>query len=220
MGALPKSVDGEDLLDLVVHVEKAAGFALPDDAFVCDYEITVGEVFDILWRGLPDHVKRNGKCPTLMVYLMIRSRCAAQGYAVQPDTRLSDLQGFDYSKFRSNLLRAGWIMPSAEINDISFYAACLIGALAGYLTLPIGGLALLVAIVTFLSVLLIVAQFDLTITCQKQWTLAQLTRNMAYCNLKRLRLSGASLHRKFLWRYFEDRCGNGEQVLQRGARVI
>lgn len=220
MAAHSIPVDSLDLFDGLTGIENAAGIRFADDAFDFDHEVNVGEFFDALWSRLPDRVKRNGKCPTLMMFMVIRSWCVDRGYVIRPDTRLSDLRDFDYIRLRRDLRRAGWAMPDAPIGGIRFFGASLAAAMVGYVLLPFGGWALFGALATFVGVLCAAFCLDLKSDFQKHWTVAELIRQIAYKNLKRLRLDGGSLHRKLLWDYIEDGCGDGKQPLQREAPII
>ncbi|WP_298332779.1 hypothetical protein [Asticcacaulis sp.] len=219
MAARIEPVDSEDLADAVARIEAAANFILPADAFRSDHELTLGEVFDRLWDGLPESEKRGGKCPTLLVFLRIKEWCAARGYTVRPDTLLSDLPGFDYGKFRTDFRRAGWVTGPHD-GGLSFYAGCLAAFIAAYILWPVSGLDLFWTLVVFIVSAYAVSQLNITIGMPKAWTVAQLTRHVAYRNIDRLRREGASLHRKFIWGYFDEHLGAGKGRLRREATLI
>lgn len=219
MAAHIEPVDSEDLADAVARMETAANFQLPADAFDSDHELTLGQVFDRLWDGLPESAKRGGKCPTLLVFLTIKQWCAAQGCDVRPDTLLRDLQGFDYGKFRSDFRRAGW-KTGPHDGGLSFYAGCLVAVIAASILWPINGLDLFWALAVFVLSAYAVNQLHITIGMPKAWTVAQLTRHVAYHNIDRLRREGASFPRKFIWGYFGEWLCDGKGCLRRESPVI
>lgn len=201
---LPLAGDGDDV-DLLEEIESAFGIHFSDaEAVDC---LTVGDMYQLILRKLPDREKRTDACRTARAFYRLRRAIIAMHPQenVRPGTRLDELAPW-YARGRllRELSRAtGLRMPFWTLNPVGIiFAIALIGGGAaayrwtGAAVGVIGACGIIWLCVHFAS------------APKRIRTVGDLAKAVAGINIATLQLPGERLHDREVWSVLEENIRN------------
>lgn len=217
MAVRASKVDDDDLLELIMNIQDDFGVRFSDEAFQnC---ANVGEVFDVVWAGLPDSVKSGGKCPSQMAFYRLRAAVADR--TLSPNASLNEINGLRYIELRRTLAKQGWDLPGRTCAPATWRGSYLTAlATATGLWSHVGPVALLWAFGAFVATMTILHLKVFTSTGPEAATVGELAREMTALNGGKLLRRGASFTRPMLWdrfvRTLRDDATHGQVLRESG----
>jgi hypothetical protein len=131
-------IEDDDSADVVIHIEKAFDISIPEAPAI----YTVGEMFDVLRRKLPNS-DANRKCASAMAFYRIRRALIDFGLDVarSPSTDLSGLDRVYTKTFAKNLeMRSGLRLPRPALGLIGRLGSAAV--ITGVLSIVVAGLGM------------------------------------------------------------------------------
>jgi len=185
-----------------MDIEEEFSVRFDNDAF--EHCGTLGEVFDVVWAGLPASMTSGGKCPSQMAFYSLRR--AVGDRKLRPDTPVNQIEAFRYADLKRALARQGWAMPGRRCAPATWWVSFATTLITVVVMWPYAGPdALVWAFGAFVLAMTVLHLKVFTSTGPDAATLAELVREMTALNCGKLLQRGASFSRHMLWDRFVRR---------------